>query len=290
MSYRILAPFDPWKSKLCTCPNKLSFNPYTGCNHRCLYCYSTYIPNFFRARAKEMLLTRLERELREVLPGTLVSMSNSSDPYPRMEEKLELTRKSLQMFKEKGLRVLVITKSDLVVRDLDILKDMQSAVAITITTLDESLAEKIEPFAPKPKNRLKALKKVKEIGVPAILRLDPVIPFLNENVEEVLEEAKFVGHVVSSTLKLRADSYSRLSKAFPELKEKLRELYFRRGEKIGGSWYLKKEVRLKLLSRVAEKCEELGMSYAFCREGFKFKAKSCDGSHLTLRREVTSSA
>ncbi|ADC65161.1 Radical SAM domain protein [Ferroglobus placidus DSM 10642] len=282
MSYKLLAPFDPWKSKLCTCPAKLSFNPYTGCNHRCLYCYSTYIPNFFNARPKERLLIRLEKELREIKAEALISMSNSSDPYPEMEKSLELTRASLEMFKERGLKVLVITKSDLVTRDIDILKDMKSAVAITITTLDESLAEKIEPNAPSPKRRLRALKKVKEAGIPAILRLDPVIPFLNENVEEVLERAKFVDHVVSSTLKLRADSFSRLSKAFPELKEKFKELYFKQGEKIGGSWYLRRELRVKLLSKVAEKCEELNLSYAFCREGIPFKAKSCDGSHLLL--------
>ncbi len=280
MSYKLLAPFDPWKSKLCTCPDKLSFNPYTGCNHRCLYCYSTYIPNFFNARPKERLLIRLEKELRKIKPGTLISMSNSSDPYPKIEEELELTRSSLKMFKDRDLRVLVITKSDLVTRDLDILREMRSAVAITITTLDEALAEKIEPNAPSPKRRLKALKRVSEAGVPAILRLDPVIPLLSESVEEVLEKASFVDHVVSSTLKLRADSYSRLSKAFPELKDKFKELYFKRGEKIGGSWYLKRELRLKLLSRVAKKCEELGLSYAFCREGFRFKARSCDGSHL----------
>ena len=283
MSYKLLAPFDPWKSKLCTCPAKLSFNPYTGCNHRCLYCYSTYIPNFFNARPKERLLIRLEKELRNIKPETLISMSNSSDPYPEMEKDLELTRASLEMFKEKNLRVLVITKSDLVTRDVDILKNMKSAVAITITTLEEELAEKIEPNAPNPKRRLKALKEVKKAGIPAILRLDPVIPFLNDDVEEVLEKAKFVDHVVSSTLKLRADSFSRLSKAFPELRDKFKELYFKQGEKIGGSWYLKKELRWKLLSRVAEKCEELGISYAFCREGIRFKAKSCDGSHLTLR-------
>ncbi len=281
MRYKVLAPFDPWKSKLCTCPPKLSYNPYTGCNHRCLYCYSTYIPNFFRARPKEMLLVRLEKELKEVEPNALVSMSNSSDPYPKMEEELELTRKSLQMFKERDLRVLVITKSDLVVRDLDILKEMRSAVAITITTLDDSIAEKIEPLAPNPKRRLKALKELKKAGIPVILRLDPIKPGINdEGVEDVLEKAKFVDHVVTSTLKLRADSYSRLSKAFPELKKKFRELYFKQGEKIGGSWYLNRQLRMKLLSRVAKVCEELKLSYAFCREGFPFKAKSCDGSHL----------
>ncbi len=281
MSYKLLSPFDPWKSKLCTCPSKLSFNPYTGCDHRCLYCYSTYIPNFYNARPKKRLIERLKREVRGVKEKTLISMSNSSDPYPPIEREMELTRKSIELFSKKNLRLLVLTKSDIVLRDVDLLRNMRSAVSITVTTLDNEIAEKIEPFAPKPMKRVRALKKLKDKGVAVILRFDPVMPYINdEEIERVIEELSFVDHVVSSTLKLRPDSFSRLSNAFPELKEKLRYLYFKSGEKIGNSFYLDAKLRKKILSRVAEICEKLNLSYAFCREGFRFKAESCDGSHL----------
>ncbi len=280
---KLITPFDPWKSKMCTCPQKYSFNPYTGCAHHCLYCYSTYIPNFYRLRQKKMLLTRLERDLRNLPENALISMSNSSDPYPPVERELELTRRAIEMISERKLRLLVVTKSDIVVRDVDILEKMKSAVSVTITTLSSELASVIEPHAPDPSERLNALRVVKKRGIPAILRFDPVMPYINEHeIEDLLEKASFVDHVVSSTLKLRSDSYRRMINAFPELKEKLREVYFREGEKTGNSWYLKREVREKILQRVAEKCEELGMSYAFCREGIPFKAKSCDGSHLML--------
>jgi len=63
MGYSLLSPFDPWKHKLCTCPRKYSFNPYTGCGHRCVYCYATYIPNFFKVREKKNVFKRLEKEL-----------------------------------------------------------------------------------------------------------------------------------------------------------------------------------------------------------------------------------
>ncbi len=277
----LITPFDPWKSRMCTCPPKYSFNPYTGCDHRCRYCYSTYIPSFFSARPKQRLLIRLERELKNLPEGSLISMSNSSDPYPPMESELKLTRNSIRLIAQRNLRVLVITKSDIVMRDKDFLKNMRAAVAITVTTLDEEIARKIEPSAPDPERRIRAMKKLKKAGIPVILRLDPVLPFLTEDeIEHVLERAEFVDHVVSSTLKLRRDSYSRISRAFPELKEVYRKLYFRNGEKIGGNWYLTKKLRERLLSRVAEKCRELDLSYAFCREGISFNAKSCDGSHL----------
>ncbi len=284
MSYKLLSPFDPWKSKLCTCPPKLSFNPYTGCDHKCIYCYSTYIPRFYNARPKKNLIARLKRELRGIKEKTLISMSNSSDPYPPMEKEYELTRKAIDLFSKRNLKLLILTKSDIVVRDIDLLRNMSSAVSITITTFDNEIAEKIEPFAPNPMKRLKALKKLRNSGIPVILRLDPIIPFINdEGIEEVLERANFVDHVVSSTLKLRFDSFSRLSKAFPELKGKFKELYFNRGTKMGNSWYLERKIRENLLSRVAKACEELNLSYAFCREGMKFKARSCDGSHLLKR-------
>lgn len=280
---RIVTEFDPWKSPLCTCPRKYSLNPYTGCAHHCLYCYSTYIPSFFNARPKKLLLTRLEKDLRNLPENSLISMSNSSDPYPPIERELELTRNALKIIAERKMKVLVITKSDIVVRDADILSKMKSAVSITVTTLDEELACKIEPDAPSPFKRLNALKELKKSRIPVILRLDPIMPYLNdEGFELVLEKAKFVDHVVSSTLKLRPDSYSRITGAFPELKDKYKQLYFKEGQKVGGSWYLKREIREKLLSRFAEKCEDLELSFAFCREGMPFKAESCDGSHLII--------
>lgn len=278
---RVITEFDPWKSRICTCPRKYSFNPYTGCAHHCIYCYSTYIPDFYRLRQKKMLLPRLERDLRTLPENALISMSNSSDPYPPVEKELELTRKAVEMISERNLRLLVVTKSDTVVRDADILERMRSAVSVTITTLSSETASVLEPDAPAPYKRIKALRKIKNSGIPAILRLDPVIPLINDHeIEKLLEKASFVDHVVSSTLKLRGDSYRRMIAAFPELKEKLREMYFREGEKLGNSWYMKKEIRKKILQRVAEKCEELEISYGFCREGLFFKSRSCDGSHL----------
>ncbi len=274
-----IKPFDPWKSKLCTCPPKYSLNPYTGCAHNCIYCYATYIPKFHHLRLKKDLFRKLEKDLQELPSNALISMSNSSDPYPPIERSLEITRKCLKIMKDYDIRLLVVTKSDIVARDVDLLSEMRCAVSITVTCLSDSLASKIEPNAPKPEKRIEALRMLKDAGIPIILRLDPVIPYLTENEAlKVLEVCDFVDHVVTSTLKLRRDILARFERVFPELADMYKRIYT---EKVGKSYYyMSRELRLKLLGPIIEKCEELGISYAFCREGFKFKAESCDGSHL----------
>ena len=280
-TFNVITPFDPWKGELCTCRQKYSFNPYTGCAHGCLYCYATYIPDFFKLRLKKRLLIRLEKDLKKLPENSVISMSNSSDPYPPLEKKLEVTRKCLELIKEYDFPVLIITKSDVVARDVKLLSEMNCAVSITVTGFRN--ADVIEPGAPAAEKRIHALRIVSEHGIPTILRLDPVIPFITEGeVEDVLYRCDFVHQVTSSTLKLRRDSFSRLAGAFPDLAPRFRKLYFEKGERIGNSFYLPAELRKMLLRKVAEICDRIGIPYSFCREGIPFKAKSCDGQHLLL--------
>jgi len=279
---RIIRPFDPWKSKLCTCPAKYSLNPYTGCPHRCLYCYSSsYIPRFFSCRPKRELVKLVEKDVEELPENALISMSNTSDPYPEIERELELTRRCLEIFREHGLRVLIITKGDVVLRDLHLLSEMRAAVTLSVTT--RKLDEILEPGAPKAERRMEVLKILKDSGIPVGLRLDPVIPFVNDSeIEEIISSLDFVDHVVSSTFKPRADSWKRISLAFPEVAVKLRELYFSKGERIQSALYLPREMRRELMLKVREVCHTYGIPFASCREGFPElqSSKSCDGSHL----------
>ncbi|ODA45213.1 Radical SAM domain protein [Thermodesulfovibrio sp. N1] len=91
--------FDPWKSKLCSCPSKYSLNPYTGCAHGCIYCYaSSYIKNFFNCRTKPNLLEDLKRQIKKISKDSLISLSNTSDPYPPIEKELKITRECLKNF------------------------------------------------------------------------------------------------------------------------------------------------------------------------------------------------
>ncbi len=282
----ILTTFDPWKSKLCTCPPKYSFSPYVGCSHSCLYCYaSSYIQRFSEIRVKKDVIKRLNSEVSKIRENKYVTIASSNDPYQPLDEKLKLTREALKIFSNKNFKIMILTKSNMVLRDVDILKKSKVVVSITITTLDENKAKRLEPGAPSPQKRIEALKILSKIGIPTVLRVDPVIPYINDfEIEDVVKKAFEAGvkHIVSSTYKAKLDSWKRMEKEFPNEMKKLRNLYFKFGEWINGYYYLPKEYRLKIMKMVSEKAKKFEISFAVCREGFlelNF-AESCDGSHL----------
>jgi DNA repair photolyase len=276
----LLSVFDPWNSPLCTCPDKLTFNPYTGCDHGCLYCYaSSYIPNFHDCRPKKNLLPRLKKEAAR-LSGELVSISNSSDPYPRLEQKLGLTRKCLEILADSRCRLQIVTKSDLAVRDIDILQKVPCVVSVTVLTADDALSRRLEPGAPVSSKRLTAIESLVNAGIPTTVRIDPVIPFVNDDVAELLEAVADLGalHVTSSSYKVKPDNWRRLSAVFPEATEKLKPLYFSEGERVGRSTYLPKELRFSLMKNVKELAEAHKLKFGCCREGFSLNSAACDGS------------
>jgi DNA repair photolyase len=279
----LISRFDPWRSGLCTCPPKLTFNPYTGCDHHCLYCYATsYIPNHRTLRQKKNLLPTLRREAAR-LDGEILAISSSSDPYPTVEAEQELTRQCLKIISQSNCRLQVFTKSDIVARDVDLLAEMPCTVALTITTLDDQLASVIEPHAPSPSKRLRAIQTLVSHGVPVIVRVDPIIPYLNDDSSELLSTLAGLGvkHITSSTYKVKADNWMRLTEALPETTEKLYPLYFQQGEKAAGNRLLPKEFRFKLMKNMRDLAERNGMRFGVCREGFgELNTAGCDGSWL----------
>jgi len=290
---KAIRPFDPWKSKLCTCPFKYTINPYTGCSHFCLYCYATSYIGRRKSKPKENLLEKIKDDLNEINPRYPIDMSLSSDPYPPEEKVFRLTRKVLEIILPRGFKVQITTKSDLYLLDIDIISKYNVAISETITTLDESLAKKLEPGAPSPKRRLKALEKLSEIGVPFSVRIDPIIPGLNDDSDELKELVEVVTnigarHIVTSTYKARPDNFKRMILAFPEFESKWRKLYYPKGKITWGYAYLPIDLRKKLLRPVVEKARALGLTYATCREGLLskefFNAPTCDGTHLIPER------
>ena len=282
----ILQPFDPWKSRLCTCPPKLSLNPYTGCPHGCLYCYaSSYIPRFAECRPKVDLLKRLAREAAKVEPGTLVALSNSSDPYPPLEKDLRLSRSCLQILNERGLCVQVVTKSHLVAQDVELLADMSACVAITVTTLHDSICRRLEPGAPLPAKRLAAMAKLAKMGVAVSARIDPIIPGINdEEIEELVVAVSQAGagHITSSTYKARPGNMNKIVSVFPQEGAALEGL-FAGGGKVAGSCRLPAGTRRDLMQRVKESAQREGVTFSSCREGWAaVPGINCDGSHLLI--------
>ncbi|RLF24970.1 MAG: radical SAM protein [Thermoprotei archaeon] len=289
----VITPFDPWKDPLCTCPPKYTCSPYVGCGHACIYCYiSSYIPRAFAPRPKVRFIKRLLRDLRKIDHRLPISMANSSDPYTPPEERLLLTRGALQILLGRGYKVQILTKSCLVLRDLDLIRKGNCTVSITITTLDMKLACKLEPGASAPRERMKAFRVLSRAEVPCTLRLDPIIPGINDDekeLERVIKQASEAGvkHVVASTFKARPDGLKRLINAFPKQADRLQELYLERGErKKRMVWYLPRGLREEILKMVKTLVEEYGMTFATCREGLSHlnNSPTCDGTHLIPSR------
>jgi DNA repair photolyase len=283
----LLTPFDPWHSPLCTCLNKLTFSPYIGCDHNCIYCYATsYIPHFHKCKPKKNLTHRLQNEAHK-LTGQLVSIANSSDAYPTIEKNLSLTRQSLKILSQYPCGVQIITKSDLVTRDTDILRKMNAVVAFTITTENDDLAKQLEPKAPPPTKRIQAIEQLTQNEIPVCARIDPIIPFLNDQPEKLIKTLATLGvkHITSSTYKAKRDNWNRLRQAFPETANKLEPLYFIKGERISGYQYLPKELRYTLMKNARELTELAGMTFGTCREGFaQLNTSACDGAEYCGRK------
>lgn len=224
----------------------------------------------------------LKREA-ATLKGETISLCNSSDPYPRAEASEGLTRRCLEILAESDCKIQVITKSSLVSRDDDLLSRVPSTVALTITTESNDLAKLIEPFAPLPSLRLRAAKDLIKAGIPVSVRIDPVIPFVNDQPLALVNDLASIGvkHLTCSTYKVKPDNWMRLACVMPEIAEKLEPLYFQQGEKIGGSKLLPKDLRFKILKGLRGMAIAHGMKFGVCREGFTgLNTASCDGSWL----------
>ena len=284
---QVVNNFDPWGSPLCTCPLKYSLNPYTGCSHSCLYCYATAYIGLKPSTPKKNYLLRLTKDIPRINPQLHIDLSTSTDPYPPEETKYNLTRKTLELLTPLGFKILIITKSNIVKRDIDIISTSNIAVTMTITTLDKELASKLEPKAPPPSARIRTLEKLSAAEIPVGVRFDPVFPFLTDDdktIREVLEAIAVAGakFVVTSIYKARPDNLSRLLARFEELRNPYTKIYRKNGQWLHGYWYAPASLRRSILTKVKEIADKLGLEFATCRENFHQlnTAVSCDGSHL----------
>jgi len=174
-----------------------ALNPYVGCEHGCLYCYARFMCKYAKTdkewgdfvHVKINLPKILASEVRRLPEGTVL-ISSVTDPYQPLERKYLITRRSLEILSRTNFSVIILTKSDLVLRDIDKLKHMENVeVGFTITTLDESFSSILEPKAPSPLRRLKALEILKENGIDTFGFIAPFIPIISEKrLDSLLEK------------------------------------------------------------------------------------------------------
>jgi DNA repair photolyase len=280
-----LPVFNVVKSSFCTCLPKYNINPYLGrCVHGCIYCYAVKFPSFTGPTVPRLKLKEDIAKMAETTKDRWpVMLSDTTDPYQPLEKEHEITRRCLEVLVEWGYPLLIVTKSNLVTRDIDLFKKTQTVVSMTITTSREETARKMEPYAPSPDSRFKALKRVAEEGISTVVRIDPVIPSVNWNLdelEEIISHAADIGvkQVTVSTLKLVKGLLPRLKSENLALFSILQEAYSD-GEWFSGYKYLNQAKRWKILNELKEIALQNGLKFATCREGFpQLNTAICDGS------------
>ena len=230
-------------------PFTWSINPYRGCEFACKYCYARYTHEFMEMRegvdferkiyVKQRAAELLRCDLRKVKPGEEIAIGTATDPYQPSERRFEVTRSILEVFAERhGFDIGIVTKSDLVLRDVELLREVarrnQVFVNLTITTLKTELARILEPRAPRPDLRLKALEMLNQAGVPAGVICAPVIPGITDSprdLDALVKATKAAGgrYIFANALFLKPCSAAIflpwLEKQFPNLAQDYRERY-----------------------------------------------------------------
>ena len=251
---------------------KNGMNIYRGCTHGCIYCDSRsncyQMDHDFedievKTNAPQMLEEALLKKRKKCMIGT----GAMCDPYLHLEGKLQYTRKSLEIIDKYGFGVSILTKSAMILRDLDLLKSIHNkskcVVQMTLTTADNDLCKIIEPDVATTKDRLNVLKIMRDNGIPTVVWLDPFLPFINdteENIKELLKmciEVKVHGILCFGIgLTLRAGNreyfYKKLDEHFPGMKEK----YIR---KFGNSYECSSDNNKKLMNIISYHCRKYGI-------------------------------
>ena len=249
-----------------------TMNLYRGCCHGCIYCDSRSQcygdESFDTVKVKENALTLLRDELRRKTRPAFIAMGSMSDPYNPLEGELELTRKALMLIEAYECGVAVCTKSDLIARDGDLYAHIAQRAPVicklTVTTTDEALCAKVEPNAPSAARRLKALESLAQKGVFAGVVLMPVLPFLEDSVENVCSVvnaaadagARFVYPAFGMTLRDRQREYyyACLDRLFPGLRRQYEGQY-------GDRYQCTSPRARELWAAFSEACKEKGLFY-----------------------------
>ena len=252
--------------------SKNGMNIYRGCSHGCIYCDSRskcyrMEHDFEDIEVKENAIELLEYALTHKRKKCMIGTGSMTDPYIPLELETGNVRKALNLIYEKGFGFTVITKSDRILRDIDLLQKINEktkcVVQMTLTTYNEDLCKKIEPNVSTTRERFEALKKLRDAGIPTVVWLTPVLPFINdteENISGIIDmciEAKVYGIIcfgMGLTLREghREYFYEQLDRSFPHLKEKYIRIY--------GNQYMIDSPDSKFLMHLFhQKCEENGI-------------------------------
>ena len=226
---------------------KYTMNLYRGCQHQCIYCDSRSacyeIEDFADILVKVNAIELLEKELAGKRQKGIIGTGAMSDPYIPLERQYGLTGRALAVIARRRFPIHIVTKSDLVLKDLDTLREInkvQAAVSFTITTADDALARKLEPGAPSPSQRFRAMEALTATGIHTGVTMMPILPFIEddeENIRQIVSRAaacgaKYVIPWFAVTLRdrQRVYFYAQLDRLFPGMRERYEQTFGERYE------------------------------------------------------------
>ncbi|MBS7192541.1 MAG: radical SAM protein, partial [Clostridiales bacterium] len=247
-------------------------NIYRGCTHGCIYCDSRsrcyqFTHPFEDIEVKQNAPNLLERALKSKRKKCMIGTGAMSDPYMHCEENLRLTRKCLEIILENDFGVAIQTKSDRILRDIDLLakinRSAKCVVQMTLTTYDDDLCHILEPNVCITKRRIEVLEEMRKNGIPTIVWLTPILPFINDtedNITAILNECARVGvkgiinFGIGLTLREgdREYYYAALDRHFPGMKEQYIKQY-------GNAYELPSPNAKELMGLLQRICKEKGM-------------------------------
>lgn len=220
-----------------------ALNPYRGCAHACIYCYAPSVIHWDKGKWGELVEVKvnlpriLSKELRAKKKG-VVGLGTVTDPYQPAEKKYEITRRCLELLLMHDFPVCIQTKSSLVLRDLDLLKEFSSIeVGVTLTALDDGVRKKLEPGASSVEERLRALSELEKNGIDTWVFLGPVMPYITdvEALVEAIAEVK-PRYVLVDRLRLKEGVWERVREFIEGFKPELLPGYERIFQR-GGDYY-----------------------------------------------------
>lgn len=231
-------------------PFEKSINPYRGCQHGCSFCYARSTHSFLgleaddsfqnhillKANAAEALEQQVKRAARSGKPIGRIAIGTATDPYQPIEAKMQLTRQCLEVLAKHRLPTSITTRSPLILRDLDLLKEIPiTSVNISISTLDRGVWRNLEPATPFPMKRLETVQRLTEAGVPAGIFMAPILPLLTDRLEDLTElieqavahKAQFVmaSYLRLSTSAVKVWFFETLRRHYPELVPAYADMY-----------------------------------------------------------------
>lgn len=247
-------------------------NLYRGCLHGCIYCDSRskcyHMEHAFEdIEVKENAIELLEHALKHKRKKCMIGTGSMTDPYIPLEMELENVRKALQLIYQYGFGFTLITKSNRILRDIDLLQKINEktkcVVQMTLTTYDDDLCRKIEPNVSTTRERFEVLKQLRDAGIPTVVWLTPILPFINdteENITGILDmciEAKVYGIICFGMgLTLREGNreyfYDQLDRLFPGLKAKYIQMY-------GNQYIIGSSENDRLMKLFHQKCFKNGI-------------------------------